>query len=80
MSKVRLIFVGLDLWDGGDEFPEDVEIPRVPVVGELIAGPDDFGLWCVDSVRYIYAGGFGVPPRRVEVRLVPGAWQGREVL
>lgn len=82
MSKVRLIFVSLGMWDGGDEFPEDVEIPRVPAVGELIAGPDDsedpIGLWRVHSVRYLYTRGFARPPR-VEVRLVPGTWQGREM-
>lgn len=56
---VELTFVGAGLWDGGDVFPfGDVPMPRIPVIGETIIGPDDMGAWKVSNVAFDYPHGF----------------------
>jgi hypothetical protein len=43
----------------------DVEVPRVPVEGETVIGPDDTGAWQVASVVYNYENGMAFAPRVV---------------
>jgi hypothetical protein len=57
--KARLWFVGLDRL-GGEHF--DVDIPRAPVVGDFVAGPDDFGIWRVEATVFDYRDGFASDP------------------
>lgn len=59
---VRMRFVGAGLWDGGDIFPDDVPVPRVPVAGEALAWPDTGERWIVAWVEYDYANGLGFAP------------------
>lgn len=40
----------------------DDQPPRIPMIGEQITGPDDFGSFWVHDVIYDYEGGFAAPP------------------
>jgi len=59
---VRFTFVGAGLWDGGDDFPDAVPVPRVPAVGELVRFPDESAYWRVVSVAFEYDGGMYFAP------------------
>jgi hypothetical protein len=50
---------------GGDDFL--VKVPRIPVKGEAVQGPDKFGWWVVREVQFIYADGLAFEP---ETRVV----------
>jgi hypothetical protein len=64
-------------WGQDNPEPYLVKMPRVPVVGEKIVGPDDFGQFVVTDVTYVYEHGFYYEPSRVEVVAMPVA-EGKE--
>lgn len=55
--QLRLVGGGYD-----DELEELSLSPYVPAVGQLIKGPDDFGLWRVKEVQLDYDEGFAREP------------------
>jgi hypothetical protein len=57
--RARLRFKGLEKV-GGEHY--DVEIPRAPVVGDFVSGPDDFGIWRVEATVFDYRDGFAFDP------------------
>lgn len=61
-SNARFRFVGAGLWDGGDDFPYDVPVQRIPCVGELVAMPDESPRWRVVEVVFDYAQGLNYEP------------------
>ena len=56
------------VWEAG--ILNDVPFPRVPVVGEKLIGPDDFGKFTVASVTYEYGNGFHFEPTAIVVVVV----------
>lgn len=50
---------------GGDDF--SVSVPRVPVKGDVVQGPDKFGWWIVHEVRFVYADGLAFEPETLVV-------------
>jgi hypothetical protein len=58
--KVTLRFKELRRW-GGSDF--DVDLPRVPVQGDLVQGPDDFGVWRAREVIFAFDDGMAFDPK-----------------
>ena len=54
-------------WGQDDPAPYLVQVPRVPVVGEVFIGPDDMPPVRVTSVTFIYEQGFYYPPSNIRV-------------
>lgn len=54
-------------WGQADPSPYFVPTPRIPIVGEMIVGPDDIGARVVTHVRFVYSSGFYFPPTSVVV-------------
>lgn len=46
----------------GTEIHYEVGVPRVPIAGDLVSGPDDTGPWRVSEVVFEYDRGFAFQP------------------